>query len=144
MADLSNGRTPLDEPWWPDHLVVGWFGRKRDADAALRQVRANAGDRTSVYVFSGPAAADRLAKLHQGNILKRMTRWAWWGLFIDAIRFRELELAGRRGGYIVVVQAPDDAIATDAAHHLATYGGREVSRFSRREGVNVVGPRAAS
>lgn len=146
MAEMSNEQTPLDNRWWPDHMVIGWFGKKQDADAASRQVRQDQGDESQVYVLSGPAAAERMSKTQTGgrNPFKRFARFVWLWHWIDGIRFRELQDTGRRGGYMVVVQAKDDPTADEAARELANYGGREVTRFSRNEGVDVVGPRHAS
>lgn len=144
MADRNIGPTPIDNPWWPDHLVIGWFGKKSDAEAAVRQVRADADD-TDITVLSGPAAADRMARGQKGGGLwKRFARFVWLWHWIDGIRFRELEDKGRQGGYMVVVQAKDDPTADEIARELANYGGREVTRFSRNEGVDVVGRRHAS
>jgi hypothetical protein len=126
-------------------MVIGWFEKKKDAEAAVRQVREDFGDESEVYVLSGPAAAERMARTQKGgNPFKRFARFLWLWHWIDGIRFRELEDQGRRGGFMVVVQAKDDPTADEAARELANYGGREVTRFSRNEGVDVVGPRHAS
>lgn len=135
--------TPIDSPWWPNHLVLGWFDDQRTAQQAVERIRRDAPALQDAFVLPGPEAAERLAgaQFHR-NVFKRMARVIWATTFIDARRLSDFADCSRQGGYVVVVQTRNDASADETAHQLAHMDGHEVTRFSHSEGIQVMGPRS--
>jgi hypothetical protein len=137
-ATDRGGPSPIDAPLWPDHLVVGLFDSKSQASRAQEALRTAGFPQNQVWTFSGSQAARRMDPMPANrNWLKRLARFTWLTVTVEAQRLKELAIESRERERVIAVKATDDDQADEVARVLAAHGSKETTRFSRGRGVEV-------